>query len=748
MTAINPAIRPAAVAPGARGVAGPGAGVTLDPVRLLRQYKWLFLVSIAVGVVVGVGAYLVLQQLTPVYRSTVVYELATPIVNINPLEATGVDRDEFERFAATQARLVVSEVVLNRVVTSQRFLRSNFAQRYMSGGTLNTAEAIRGLSEAAVGRVIAGTRFMELTVSASTPREAQELAMMIDMAYFRHLDDTTGVRTGARLEPIAREIRALDDQLVRLQQQQQRLIGEKRMEGAVDAATVARNRVMELSKRLDENRGLQAQVSVQLEQLQSDVAREGGPVGTERHMLEAERDPMVQTLRERLLNLQIEDKAQAGAGLLEDHPSRVRLREVMRIVEAELSNERQKALSKAVQNDLDRARVSLDQLRAEERQLQAQLEEAQVRATDLTSAASQLQLLNEQRARLIERRDRLQAQEQEAQVATSMHRRGEIDNIEINRLEVQQRGRVAIVQTANLPDSLSFPRLAVFIPLGIVVVLGLTIAGVAAREVLDQRVKGPADVSAIPRVRVLGMVPVASEDPMKPAMVETAFRDSPTGAVSEAYRQARAQIAKAMAARSARSLLVVGAAPEAGASTTVCNLAMGFAASEQQVLVIDANFRRPSLHRVFKLGEGPGLGEVLARQKTLEQAVQQTSVPGVSLLSAGSSSFRAVPERLATEAMTQLIEAAAKKYDVVIVDTAPAMIAGDAMALVNRCDASLLVVRAMVDKRGLVARVSAQLMESRAEFLGVLVTCVRTSAGGYLRKNIKAAYDYQSGTPS
>jgi Mrp family chromosome partitioning ATPase len=93
--------------------------------------------------------------------------------------------------------------------------------------------------------------------------------------------------------------------------------------------------------------------------------------------------------------------------------------------------------------------------------------------------------------------------------------------------------------------------------------------------------------------------------------------------------------------------------------------------------------------------------------------------------------------------MTALLAEAKSRYDLVLIDTAPAIVAGDGLALAQRCDASLLVVRAMGEKRGLVARVRNELSETRGEFLGVLVNAVRASPGGYLKGNLRAAQEYQ-----
>ncbi len=728
---------------------GASSAPTLDPLRIFRQYKWVLAIALAVGVVAGVGAHLVLRRTMPSFRSVVIYQLEGPALNISPLDSGAVDRDEFDRFSATQARVVTSDIVLTRMVNSREFQNdSEFGRQFQRPGGFDTLGAMQGLQEAGGGRPIPGTRFLELSMSARSGEDAQRLARLVDLAYFRYLDDFDGARVQRGIQPIVDQIISLERSVRSNTDEQQKILREQKMESSSDINAVARQRVAELSRKLDDNRNFQASTQVTLRTFEDDSRKEGGPTFNEQQRDLAERDPQVAALRTRVTDLRAEDAALAAMGRGENHQARRQLQERLRAIEGELEKARQETLLRVFNDDLGRSRRAVDQLAAEETSLRAQLAEAEKRATDVTAAVARLDTLRFEREATQKRIDELRAEERNARTVIARTARGEIDNIEINRLEVAQRGRVVIVQQASRPDSPTFPRIQIMVPVAVLLVLGLTVAGIVAREVLDTRVRGAGDVALGGRGRVLGAVPLASEDPMKPASVETAFRDSPTGAVSEGYRQVRAVLAKHMLQRGFKSLLVVPAAPESGATSAVCNLAMGFAASEQQVLVIDANFRRPALHRVFKLGEGPGLGEVLARQKTLEQAVQATSVANIALLSAGSSSFRAVPERLATEAMTQLIEQASKKYDIVIVDAAPAMIAGDAVALANRCDASVMIVRAMSDKRGMVSRIAGQLGDSKAEFLGVLINAQRSSAGGYMRRNIKAAFDYQNAQAS
>ena len=114
------------------------------------------------------------------------------------------------------------------------------------------------------------------------------------------------------------------------------------------------------------------------------------------------------------------------------------------------------------------------------------------------------------------------------------------------------------------------------------------------------------------------------------------------------------------------------------------------------------------------------------------------------MLTAGSARLRRF-EQLSSEAMSTVLADAVDRYDLVLVDTAPMVVSGDAQALANRCDAAMLVVRAFGDKRGMVARLHNGLSDHRAELIGGLVNAVKSTAGGYMRANIRTSHDYHNG---
>ena len=286
--------------------------------------------------------------------------------------------------------------------------------------------------------------------------------------------------------------------------------------------------------------------------------------------------------------------------------------------------------------------------------------------------------------------------------------------------------RIALFAQAQKPESMSFPQLKIMIPLGVVLIAGLTGGLVVLREILDQRVRGPADLSTMARIRILGLVSDVQEDPTRPANIFTAFRDAPTGVTAESFRLLRAPVVKAMDQQGHKSLLVLAGMPGSGGTTVATNLGLACAGADERVLIIDANLRRPGIQKAFGLPDGAGLGDVLAGAVKLDDAVRPTSASGLFVLTSGSAANRTMPERARLRVqMARVLTEAKGKFDRIIIDSMPAIVSGDGFALANRVDAVALG-RAGPQRwklRPWVARLRNQLGECRgaSSFFGVII---------------------------
>ncbi len=727
---------PAPPRPGAGPVpasGGAGGTATIDPVRLLRQYKFTLLVATAVGVVLGAVAYFVLARFAPQYRSTVVYQGLAQEGDLTAAGTTNMtDLMELDRFTQTQVRIMTNERLLRDAVQLPKIKNeTRWGKDYATeNGQFDSVAAVRDLKEMVSARVVTGTSLVELMVSAKTPTDAATIASAMHEAYWRDFTNQTSSSTREKREALAKQQGDLTQEIARLGTQQQGILERTQLTSIDAQGTAERNKISIIQPRLTEAKDLLKRLETDYANQKQRLENESGIQYGDDLREEVERDAGVVNLKAELGTLRSTREAKRER-LGEGHREITQLDNLINAKEAELNETREKALRKGFEGRFERTRQAIDSTTAQINQAQKELDETSRRMEDIVQKVEAYRTLEGKKAQK-------ELQLKEVQQA--------LDNIKsLESMAGQDRvGRMRLLERGRPPDTMAFPRLPTMLALGLILSVGLTGMVVILREVLDQRVKSPSDINLMPRMRLLGYVPLAADDPGKPVAAETAFRECPGGAIAESFRQLRPSVVKRMAQAGHKSLLAVGAMPGSGTTTFAANFAMACAAADMRVLLIDANFRRPALHKVLKLGEGPGLGDVLVRTSTLDAAVQQTTLPNLSLLSAGTSQVRSTPERLATEAMTQTVREATEKYDLVVIDTAPAVVAGDGLALSNRCDATVLVVRAMAERRGLVARIRDSLSDSRAEFLGVVVNAVRASAGGYLRGNIRTQFEYQN----
>jgi capsular exopolysaccharide synthesis family protein len=292
--------------------------------------------------------------------------------------------------------------------------------------------------------------------------------------------------------------------------------------------------------------------------------------------------------------------------------------------------------------------------------------------------------------------------------------------------------------------TLQFPDPAATI-LGVTLGLLAIVTGlVFTRELVDQRIKAPYDMQLLPASRLMGVVPASSEDENSKGDYQGVVHRHPHGLVAESFRGIRTQLLEACREGGHKTVMVVGAHAGSGTSSTLANLALSLAMHGSRVLVIDADMRRPTQHRLLAVGDGPGLVDVVSGSATFQDAVRHRDDPSMDVLTTGNVGGSS-PEMLERPAFLQLLEQARQAYDIVLIDTPPALLTAENAMLAQVVDASVVVVRAMHDKRGTVGRMLRQLGDQPAVVLGVIMNDLRASHGGYLKRNYRAYYEYQRG---
>jgi capsular exopolysaccharide synthesis family protein len=708
-----------------------GAAGSLDLIKLLLKYKWLLVATIVLGAALGVAAHYALLKIYPRWTAKAYFEGRPQSTDIDGNNL--FNEVEMNRFLQTQARAIVGPSVLRSVVVDPRLVSQapNWSKRFMELDTasgeerLNAEKAARELEEDVRARPIANTLLIELSMTHVKPEDATSIVSLVAEKYLDRL--TTNVRNTQqeRVSALTREIDTINAEIQSLTARRDSLIQRGSVDSLNEQASTVRAELNKINTTEIELRQDLEATRKQLQQLEEEKNNPAGSAFSDRLISEVERDPVVLEVKQQIAGVEAELQSMRNRGIGINNPQYKILQSRQEGFVARLEEEKNKQLRKLFDGELDGVRRTVQQLESQELEISARKEALNRRVIELTGATRQVEAIEEELTG---------KQEIRARLFQSKIDQGIIDRGGGN-------DRITLEEPARMPSIPSFPKLEVLIPAGILVLTGLVGGLVFVRELIDQRVKGPGDVALIPRARLLGWVPDAAEDPSGQGNVETSLRDRPKGIVAESFRQLRASIVRRVAAGDHRTVLFVGSLPGSGTTTAVLNTALAFASTDKRVLVIDANFRRPALHKALGLQDSPGLADALAG-RDLASLVQATSTPNLDLLSAGSKEQR-VFERLGAAAMSDVLAKARAAYDIVLIDTAPAVVAGDAMALAQKCDASVLIVRAMAEKRGMIARVKNELTDARAEFLGIVINAVRSAAGGYMKGNIKVASQYQ-----
>ncbi len=705
---------------------------TIDPVKMFRKYKWVLAVTAVLGLVLGVVAHFAWMQIYPIYTARAIFQVFA--VQVDPTaapESAQVDDVAFDRFMQTQRAIMLSDLVLQKLSEDRRLSTEagKWSQKFMEGAVFNTAEAALDLRDMVSARVVPQTRFIEMAISWKDNNDVTALVKLWRETYETELRRQTADGSSTQRKAVTQAITDMNTQIDQSQSRRSKILTEKKIDVVTKQSTDAQQQLAVVNQQL-------VNVMLDLEALKSrlksyeeELANPAGVQYSESLRDDVQSMPEIQSLKQAITSLNSERQSLL-LKYTEQHRTIRELDNSLTGYKQSLDQKTADLLDQRFRAMVDTTRMGVAQLQAQQSELTDKQQTLSNRLQELTQVQATLDDIDRSIQLMIENRSKMDL------------RLGELNALQ----SLDSFIRVQVFQREVKPTEVSFPKLKFMLPAGLFLSLLLVSGFLVGKELLDTRIKGPSDVAMIPRARVVGLVPSASEDPSAPGAVETAFRDRPKGVIAESFRQVRSTLTKRMDVAAHKTLAVIAATPGSGATSVVANLALVGAAAGQRVLVIDANMRRPALHRIFGVNEGPGLGDVIAGGAKLEGAVQRAGDDRLHVLSAGSRDFRA-GELLATEAMTKLVRQAREMYDLVLIDVAPALVSGDGMAVANRCDASMLVVKAMSETRGMVARLINDLNDARAEMMGVLVNGVRSSAGGYMRSNIKATHEYLNTAP-
>ncbi len=249
------------------------------------------------------------------------------------------------------------------------------------------------------------------------------------------------------------------------------------------------------------------------------------------------------------------------------------------------------------------------------------------------------------------------------------------------------------------------------------------------QELKDIRLKSVRDVRVSLRQPVLGSVAAFSEpvdrDGSSSRLPHPALRylHAPNSIEAENYRSIRTSLLISAENRQAKSVLVSSPEPGDGKTTLVSNLAIALAQSGKRVLLVDADLRRPTVHKLFRMSQEIGLTDVLTGEIEFLNAVRPTTIERLSLLTSGESPANPA-ELLSSPRMAQLLRDAKHEFDFVFVDAPPLLAVSDPCILARHVDGLVLVVRLGKNTRTSAARVRELIHDQGIVTLGTVANGV------------------------
>jgi succinoglycan biosynthesis transport protein ExoP len=695
-------------------------------------------VAAAIVLVVMLGTFLASWFSKPLYRATIQVEIEEDNQNVTIEDLFGIASSDQE-FLQTQYVLLKSRGLALRVIDDHKLL--NDPEFYPAGIAGRTPAEIRAIEEGMAGGLIGSveitpvhnTRLVIISYTGATPRLAVKIAEAWGDSFMR-------MTVAKKLDSVRQATEFLSQQITsvqaNLEESRQDLITYGKSKGIISVDEGTGNVTMQKLGQLNSD-VTSAQNELYEKQARYNSIQRTAPEAV------ASGDPAVMRLTEELSRLQRDYNAKRSQ-FTEAHPVMKDLNQQIEKTRGSRSAAVREAYNRAVEEARGQVSAASTRVSSVQGAYEQQRGEAQnlnvnaARYLDLRMAVESKQILL----------GALQKQLNETQVTA--------------RLRGSASSNVHWVDHAQTPGSrinLSMKKnLQTAFPLGLFLGLG----AIFFLEYMDRSIKTPEELERVTKFASLGVIPAAGtitrqygygysraagprlraveqEGDEKPSPgIELIPHIDTRSPVSEAYRAFRTSLLLASAS-SPKIIVITSSFAREGKTTTSVNLATVLAQMGKPVLLIDADLRRPRLQKVFPGKMNLGLVNYLAANIPLEDTIQPTQVPNLSVVLSGP-----IPpnpsELLASDRMKHLIEDLRSKYAFVIFDSPPVLAVTDAIVLAASADGVVLTVHGGHTPRELVQRSAERLRLSNIPVLGALLNNLDLHQYGYTYR--KSYYDY------
>jgi polysaccharide biosynthesis transport protein len=699
-------------------------------IRILIKRKWLVLGCLAtIFSVVAIASL----KMTPVYEAGGTIAITKPDTSLNFQNSATFSLDYFDPTELeTEVKILQSDLLALQVVRELNLdRRPEFGGKSLYSSSLDLAPDPLQVDPARASAVIGGfkgglrvalspnSRIIEVHYRSPDPQMAANVVNTLMQTYVEN-------NFKARFESTMQASDWLQKQLVDMQMKvetsQEKLVRyqkEHEILGIDDKSNIITSKLDELNKALTvaESERMDKEAFYRMVESGDPDAVAASAGGVEGPGVGASGSQLLENLRAKQVDLNIQ-AADLATQFGPSYPKLAQMNNQLKEIDVQIQREMKKIASKV--------RGQYMTALQRENMLRDALEKQKQEANRLNESAIEYNLLKRDSETYRTLYEGLLQKLKEAGVSAGL----KSNNF---RIVDSARAPTGPIEP-NIPRNLLFAFV-----LGSATGVGLAFL----LEGLDNTIRTTDQAQMISGLAPLGMIPLGSksarEGPNPKRLVIATSKEAvelvtqvrPQSQMAESYRALRTSLLLSNLGSPPKVIMVTSALPQEGKTTTSINCAVVLAQKGVRVLLIDADLRRPSIHKTLGMGPRTGLSNVLTGSTTLEQAITHTAVlPNLFVLPAGTPPPNPA-ELLASANMRDVLAQLREEYDHIIVDTPPSLSVTDAVVLSPRADAVVLVIRSGQTTKQALRRARDILAQVNAKVVGVLLNAVDLSSPDY-----------------
>jgi capsular exopolysaccharide synthesis family protein len=661
----------------------------LDYWRIIRIRKAIIITVFLITAIIATAVTFILPT---AYSSTSQIKIApdntADVAGMNPMTTATPAYDPY--FLQTELEILEEGTVLGKVVDALN-LNDKWGKKF-GVDTLKTSETVEFLKRQMSLSPVRNTTLVDITVYSADKNEAAALANAIAQAYSDYRQERHKKMTSGGIKILEEQYKSEEDELETIRSNVDRLrkelaIADTDPQSFVPSPTFNQEQLREFHSMMMEGQASYMKLKEQLNQLRAlspEKLRDVLPTIS------------VDTALSGLLDKLHEAEQSFVSKTNYYGPDNADIATIQSLIIKlnQQIDDRVAGIMIALENNLSTQKAALDTLTTEVESAKENDQEEAVRGQPYWEEKRDL-------ANRIDFHRLLAAKIEQEKIDQAIPR---TSVVEITKIAEPGKDPVRPNKTLNITLGLIF---------GLIMGVGLAFF----IEYLDTSVKTIDDVERAFQAPVLGVIP---------QNVGYLIDEGPESRYAEAYRVLRTNILFSRKDEKLTTIVIVSAGAGEGKSTTALNLATVFAQAGQRVLIVDSDLRRPTLHKLLRVGNDIGLTNYLLKQNSLPEVIQTTSVPTLHFMASGKlpSSSMSI---LNSAQMKDMVAELKQRYDFILFDSPPILGVSDASILASEMDMVVQVIQYRRYPQPMNIRAKQVIEKVGGTFIGIVLNNINMS---------------------